>query len=117
MKVGHAYERRLVVHARPACLYTYRTRLRIYARLTVHGMADAIDILSATPAYEQLAAILRARIKSGKLAPDRPLPSEKQLTDEFGIARGTVRKAIDVLRNEGLIVTVHGRGSYVRPVK
>jgi GntR family transcriptional regulator len=63
----------------------------------------------------QVASILRARIESGELLPDRPVPSESQLQQEFGVARGTARKAIGVLREEGLVVTVMGRGSYVNP--
>jgi DNA-binding GntR family transcriptional regulator len=43
------------------------------------------------------------------------VPSESQLEQEFGIARGTARKAIAVLRDEGLVITVKGRGSYVTP--
>ncbi|MGH3749341.1 MAG: GntR family transcriptional regulator, partial [Micromonosporaceae bacterium] len=44
------------------------------------------------------------------------LPSETTLMNEFGVARGTVREAIAVLRAEGLVVTEHGRGTYARPV-
>ena len=74
-----------------------------------------VDPDSATPVYMQVANILRARIESGELLPDRPVPSESQLQQEFGVARGTARKAIGVLREEGLVVTVMGRGSYVNP--
>ena len=63
----------------------------------------------------QVANILRARIESGELLPDRPVPSESQLQQEFGVACGTARKAIGVLREEGLVVKVMGRGSYVNP--
>lgn len=76
---------------------------------------DSVDPLSATPVYVQVADILRVRIQSGQLQPDRPVPSESQLEQEFGIARGTARKAVALLRDEGLIVTVKGRGSYVKP--
>ena len=63
----------------------------------------------------RLADILRARIESGQLIPDRPVPSESQLQQEFGVARGTARKAIAVLREQGLVVTVKGRGSLRQP--
>jgi len=76
---------------------------------------ETVDPQSATPVYVQVADILRARIESGQLLPDRPVPSESQLEQEFGIARGTARKAIAVLREQGLVVTVKGRGSYVTP--
>ena len=76
---------------------------------------ETVDPQSATPVYVQVADILRARIESGQLLPDRPVPSESQLEQEFGIARGTARKAIALLREQGLVVTVKGRGSYVNP--
>ena len=75
----------------------------------------SIEPDSATPVYVQVAEILRARIESGKLQPDRPVPSESQLQQEFGIARGTARKGIALLREQGMIVTVRGRGSFVSP--
>jgi GntR family transcriptional regulator len=74
-----------------------------------------VDPDSATPVYIQVAEILRDRIQSGQLQPDRPVPSETQLQQEFGVARGTARKAIALLREEGLVITVRGRGSYVNP--
>ncbi len=76
---------------------------------------ETVDRQSATPVYVQVADILRARIQSGRLLPDRPVPSEAQLQQEFGVARGTARKAIALLREQGLVVTVKGRGSYVTP--
>ena len=76
---------------------------------------ETVDPESATPVYVQVAGILRTRIESGQLLPDRPVPSESQLEQEFGIARGTARKAIAVLREQGFVVTVKGRGSYVNP--
>lgn len=76
---------------------------------------QAVDPDSATPVYIQVANILRSHIESGDLLPDRPVPSESQLQQEFGVARGTARKAIAVLREQGFVVTVMGRGSYVNP--
>jgi len=76
-----------------------------------------VDPESATPVYVQVAEILRARIESGELVPDRPVPSEAQLQQEFGVARGTARKGIALLREQGLVVTVRGRGSFVSPAR
>jgi DNA-binding GntR family transcriptional regulator len=73
-----------------------------------------IDHDSYTPAYRQLADILRQRITSGELTPGEVLPSETQLMQEFGLARITVREAMKALRAEGLVVTARRRGSYVR---
>jgi GntR family transcriptional regulator len=71
-----------------------------------------IDYDPTRPKWEQIADVLRARIVSGELAP-RTLISEVQLEAEFGVARGTVRKATAALRDEGLIVTTPGMGSFV----
>ncbi len=77
--------------------------------------AVTIDHDAATPVYQQLANILRARIGAGELPSGRALPSETSLMQEHGIARETARKAVRVLRDEGLVVVVRGRGAYVRP--
>lgn len=74
-----------------------------------------VDHLDPTPLYEQLAAVLRQMIKSGGLHPRDPLPSESQLQQEHGVSRGTIRRALDILRDEGLIVTIAGRGTFVKP--
>lgn len=75
-----------------------------------------IDHDSPTPVYQQIAAWVAERIESGELAPDRPIPSEKTLMQEFsGVARTTVRRAVAHLRDRGLIYTVAQRGSYVTP--
>ncbi|MGW3134387.1 GntR family transcriptional regulator [Streptomyces sp. NPDC001139] len=71
-----------------------------------------IDYDPTRPKWEQIADVLRARIASGELPP-RTLISEVQLEAEFDVARGTVRKATAALREEGLIVTTPGMGSFV----
>jgi len=72
-----------------------------------------IDRDGPTPVYLQLAAILRARIEAGDYPPGRALPSESTLMQEHGVARETARKAVRVLRDEGLVQIVQGRGAYV----
>ena len=67
------------------------------------------------PVYVQVAAILRERIASGELAPGRPVPSVRTLTEEHGINRATAAKALKVLEGEGLIHVVPGRGWFVTP--
>jgi DNA-binding GntR family transcriptional regulator len=64
-------------------------------------------------AYRQLASVLRDRIRNGELPAGRRLPSEKDLHDEFGLARETIRRALAVLRQEGLIEVRQGHGTYV----
>ncbi|MBA2948062.1 GntR family transcriptional regulator [Streptomyces himalayensis] len=63
--------------------------------------------------YRQLAEILRARIQRGDWAPGRAIASETQLVQQYGLARSTVRRAIAVLVDEGLVFTVPQRGTYV----
>jgi GntR family transcriptional regulator len=79
---------------------------------TVALVAIEIDVHSGVPSYQQLAAILRARIESGEIGPREPLPSITTLVQETGLAVGTVRKAISVLVEEGLAYTVPGRGTF-----
>ncbi|GAB7049092.1 NUDIX domain-containing protein [Catenuloplanes indicus] len=64
-------------------------------------------------AYQQLAGVLRDRIEGGSLPPGHRLPSEKDLHDEFGLARETIRRALAILRNEGLIEVRLGHGTFV----
>lgn len=67
------------------------------------------------PRYAQIADELGRRIDAGIIGVGGPLPSDSQLQDEFRVARNTVRQALDVLRAQGRIHTVKGRGSFVRP--
>jgi len=63
--------------------------------------------------YVQLAAILRERITSGEIPPGRRIPSHTELEQEFELARGTIKKALALLKGEGLLVTAPGRGLFV----
>jgi DNA-binding GntR family transcriptional regulator len=65
--------------------------------------------------YRQLADRLRERIQAGEWT--GRLPGEKTLAQEYEVALGTVRKAFAILRDEGLIQTDRGWGSYVTGTK
>jgi len=65
------------------------------------------------PPWRQLAAIIRARIESGELAPGTRLPSALELAGEYQVSVPTVRKAIDRLKADGLITGVAGYGTFV----
>ncbi|GAB3861221.1 hypothetical protein GCM10029963_65360 [Micromonospora andamanensis] len=67
------------------------------------------------PRYRVIADQLRERIESGSIPPGALLPTESALSSEFRASRGTVRQAIAVLREEGLVTTEHGRGTSARP--
>jgi DNA-binding GntR family transcriptional regulator len=64
--------------------------------------------------YLQMADDLRQAIRDGSLGPGDRLPSTRELMERYGVANMTVQNALRVLRDEGLIYGVPGRGSYVR---
>jgi GntR family transcriptional regulator len=72
-----------------------------------------IDIRSKVPSYRQLADQIRAAVTAGEYGPDDAIPSLRQLQEETGLAQATVQHAIRVLVDEGLLVTVTGRGTFV----
>jgi GntR family transcriptional regulator len=74
-------------------------------------MAVKIDPQSPEHPYQQLARQLREQIESGEITSQ--LPSITDLTTQTGLAVGTVRRAIDILVDEGLVQTVPGRGTFV----
>ena len=76
---------------------------------------ERVDKYADEPLYVQLAGILRRRIESGELARLDPLPSESTLTQEHDVSRDTVRRAVAILREEGLVFTIAQRGTYVGP--
>lgn len=76
---------------------------------------ETIDPYADEPLYAQLAAILRARIERGELQQLDRIPPESSLVQEYGVSRDTARKAIETLRNEGVVFTVPHRGTYVGP--
>lgn len=65
------------------------------------------------PLYLQLKTVLASRITHGELRPHNKLPSERELCKEFGISRMTVRQAINILVQEGLVYTQPGKGIFV----
>jgi GntR family transcriptional regulator len=65
--------------------------------------------------YRRIVDDLRDGVLSGRLEPDSQLPSENELAAEYRVSRPTVRRALALLRGEGLIVTNQGRGAFVRP--
>jgi GntR family transcriptional regulator len=61
--------------------------------------------------YVQVADDIARRIAAGEIA--LKLPSERALAEEYQVAYTTVRHAMQILRERGLIVTIHGRGTFV----
>src|SRR4249920_144713 len=69
---------------------------------------------SAVSRYIQLASLFRRRIEAGDWAIGQQTPTVDGLTAEFGVARATVRKALDILEDEGLIERYRAKGTFVR---
>ena len=68
------------------------------------------------PPYQHAADELRRDIKQGRFKPGEQMPSVRELQERFGVANMTARSALNVLRDEGLIYTIHGRGRFVADV-
>ena len=62
--------------------------------------------------YYDLMEQLHGKIMSGEIRPGEKLPSENELSAEYGVSRQTVRKALQILQNEGYIYAEHGRGTF-----
>jgi GntR family hexuronate regulon transcriptional repressor len=63
--------------------------------------------------YQQVANAVEADIRSGKFAPGQRVPSERDLAEQFGVSRPTVREAMLALEIRGLVEARHGSGIYV----
>lgn len=72
-----------------------------------------INHSSAVPIYEQLINHIKYEIASGQLHPGECLPSVRTLATQLQISALTVKKAYDRLEEEQVLVTVHGKGSFV----
>lgn len=72
-----------------------------------------IDPRSKQPLYEQMTAQLRQQIALGLAEGGAPMPSVRQLSGELGLNPNTIQKAYRQMEQEGLIVSVPGRGSFV----
>lgn len=68
---------------------------------------------SRVPLYIQVASVMRRRIETGQWQPGQKISTLVELESEFEVARVTIRQAIDILREEGLLRSQQGRGTFV----
>lgn len=87
------------------------------ANLHPMGVLPILNLSSATPLYAQLLEHFHQLIHSGQLQPGDRFPAEMDLAKEYGVARITVRRAIEELVHEGLLVRRQGKGSFVAATK
>lgn len=71
------------------------------------------DRASATPIFRQVAQFIETAARDASAEPSTRLPSEEALTDALGVNRGTVRRALRDLASNGVVVQVHGRGTFL----
>jgi DNA-binding GntR family transcriptional regulator len=71
-----------------------------------------VDHDSPEPLYLQVAAVLREQIRSGVLV--SRVPSVRTIAQEYDVSHITADKALSVLKDEGLIMSVRGKGAYVK---
>ncbi len=76
-----------------------------------------LDGKAATPLYVQLIQELEAKISEGILTPEARLPSESELSKQYGVSIITVRKAVGSLAEKGLVEKKQGKGTYVTKKK
>ncbi len=76
-------------------------------------MKIIINHSSMQPIYEQIAEQIKTQIAHGELLREEALPSVRTLAKELKISALTVKKAYDGLEEDGFIVTVHGKGSFI----
>ncbi len=79
-------------------------------------MRIIINNSSMRPIYEQIVDQIKALVLEGSLKPDTALPSVRSMSAELRISALTVKKAYDALEQEGFVITIHGKGSYVANV-
>lgn len=72
-----------------------------------------INNSSMQPIYEQIMSQIKMKILHGELKEEEMLPSVRTFAKELKVSALTVKKAYDALEEEGFIVTVHGKGSFV----
>ena len=78
-------------------------------------MQIILNNASMIPIYEQLVGQIKNQILSGGLPENEALPSVRALSATLKISALTVKKAYDKLEEDGFVVTVHGKGTYVAP--
>jgi len=72
-----------------------------------------VDKKSPVPAYRQIIKQITSMIHEGRLHPGDKLPTERELASQLNLARGTVKKAYEVMSRDGIIETTQGRGTFV----
>ncbi|WP_227013871.1 GntR family transcriptional regulator [Paenibacillus psychroresistens] len=65
------------------------------------------------PLYKQIQQIIREKIESAELRPNDRVPSEQEFMEQFNVSKMTVKNALTELADEGLVVRIQGKGTFV----
>lgn len=76
--------------------------------------AHVIEWRANAPKWVQVADVIKARIADGTYPPDTQVPSQHEMVQEFGIAPNTAQKVLNRLREEGVVYSVKGVGTFVQ---
>jgi GntR family transcriptional regulator len=79
--------------------------------------SEPLGLAYSVPLYIQIAEGLVSRIEAGELSPGDRLPAERELSEQLGVNRMTLRRALRVLELQGLLVRKHGKGTFVAEPK
>jgi GntR family transcriptional regulator len=77
-------------------------------------MDIVIQTNAPEPVYEQIVRQIHDSVKSGKLKPNTPLPTVRQLAGDLAINRNTVARAYRILEDQGVILTAGRKGTFIR---
>jgi GntR family transcriptional regulator len=79
----------------------------------LHKIARMQTAPSFSPLYQQIKTLILQSLQAGEWRPAEAIPSEMELATRFGVSQGTVRKAIDELSSENLLIRRQGKGTFV----
>ncbi|WP_326806618.1 winged helix-turn-helix domain-containing protein [Streptomyces sp. NBC_01775] len=77
-------------------------------------LGGRVDPAAPVYVYIQVADDIEARINTGTLRPGARLPGERDLAEQYGVAYGSARRAIEELRDRGLAITLPGKGTFIQ---
>lgn len=86
-----------------------RRRRTVAPRGAEHVVSDFV------PRYYQVYTVLSQRVREGEWTPDVPMPTEQDFAASFGVSRVTIRKALNMLQEEKLVLRQQGRGTFALP--
>jgi GntR family transcriptional regulator len=86
-----------------------KRRRAVVRRGAEHVVSDFV------PRYYQVYTVLSQRVRDGEWTPDVPMPTEQEFAASFGVSRVTIRKALNMLQEERLVLRQQGRGTFALP--